>query len=189
MKKTTLFTRQQQQALTILEREGVFRMQPLWIQKKYGDIAAYYMKNYDWLAYESARRVPRPAGVSYPIWCSVDEAYMLRESPGEVVFELAIPEEQIIYFDSAKWDMVLNHMYIPLDPADEKAFYAELKERGVRNPYTLLDDAESRFYPDLVRRIRASWDRVFDIKDWNMFTVQANIWEFTADDIVDVRGR
>ena len=187
MKMKTLFTRQQEQALTILERDGVFRIQPEWIQRKYGDIASYFMKNYDWLAWESARRVPRPAGVTYPIWCSVDEGYMLREAPGEVVFQLSIPEDQVIFFDSSRWDMVLNHMYIPRDPADEAAFYQELSARGIRNPFTLLDDAESRFHPDLVRRIRDSWSRVFMITDWNMFTVQANIWEFSRDHIVEIR--
>lgn len=186
MKKVTLFTRQQENALKILEDDGVFRIKPEWIRRKYGDISDHFIKKYDWLSYESSKRVPRPEGVSYHIWCSIDEAYRLPESPGEVIFELSIDEDKIIYFDSLKWDMILNHMYIPADPADEKAFYEELKLRGIRNPYTLIDDPEGRFHPDLVRRIRNSWQRVFDIKSWTMFSVQANIWEFRPQDVVSV---
>ncbi len=187
MENAIIFTRQNESALKILEQEGVFRIRPEWIRHKYGDISAHFMKNYDWLSHESAKRVPRPKGVSYPIWCSVDEGYMLREVPGEVVFKLNMPKDQIVYFDSTKWDLILNHMYVPTDPEDEKAFYDELKRRGIKNPFTLLDDAESRFYPDLVMKIRKSWERLFEIREWNMFTVQANIWEFTDDHIVEIR--
>lgn len=187
MDQTTLFTRQHENALRILDQEGVFRMKPEWIRQKYGDISAYFMKNYDWLSQASARRIPRPPGVTYPIWCSVDEGYMLRETPGEIVLKLSIPTSQILYFDSARWDLILNHMYVPADPEDEAAFYRELKLRGIRNPFTLLDDPVSRFHPDLVRRIHDSWERVFEIKEWNKFLVQANIWEFNTSHIVEVR--
>lgn len=187
MEKVVLFTRQHENALRILEETGVFRMKPEWIQKKYGSISDYYMKVYDWLVMESARRVPRPPGVSYPVWCSVDEGYMLREVQGEVVFKLQIDAGKIIYFDSPKWDMILNHMYLPKDDEDEQKFLKELTSRGITNQFTLFDHSQGRFYPDLQRRITESWHRVFQIKDWNMFTVQANIWEFCPADILEIR--
>ena len=39
MEKVVLFTRQHENALRILEETGVFRMEPEWIQKKYGSIS------------------------------------------------------------------------------------------------------------------------------------------------------
>ena len=187
MEKVILFTRQHENALRILDETGVFRIKPEWIKKKYDDISDHYMKLYDWLAMESARRVPKPPGVTYQIWCSVDEEYMLRESPGEIIFKLSIDKDKVIYFDSAKWDMILNHMYLPEDAEDEKKFYEELHSRGITNQFKLYDHEQARFYPDFKRRITDSWQRVFDIKDWNNFTVQANIWEFHTEDILEIR--
>nr|WP_242862846.1 DUF3841 domain-containing protein [Clostridium sp. C105KSO13] len=34
----------------------------------------------------------------------------LRPIPGTVVYVLDVPKEQIIYFDSGKWDYVHNHI-------------------------------------------------------------------------------
>ena len=187
MEKVTIFTRQNENAIRILDEEGVFRMKPEWIKKKYGDISDYFMKAYDWLSMESARRVPKPPGVSYPVWCSVDEGYMLRQVPGEVVFKLNIDKDKVIYFDSPKWDMILNHMYIPLDAQDEEKFYEELRRRGIPSQFNLYDHNQGHYYPDLLRKIRDSWQRLFEIKEWNMFTVQANIWEFHPEDVVEIR--
>lgn len=188
METVTLFTRQHDNALRILKEDGVFRMKPEWIRRKYGDISEYYMKAYDWLALASARRVPRPPGVTYPIWCSVDEGYMLREIPGETVFKLSLDKSRVIYFDSPKWDMILNYMYLPRDPADEAAFLEKLRQRGILNPFSLYDPSQARFYPELQRLIVDSWQRVFEISDWNKFTVQANIWEIRPEDVVEIRS-
>lgn len=186
MKKKTLFTRQNADALDILEKEGVFRIRPQWIRQKYGDISDHFVKAYDWLSYESAKRVPRPAGAEYPIWCNISEDYMLRVVPGEVVFTLNIAEDQILYFDTVKWDMILNQMYLPENEEDEAAFLNELKERGIPNQFVLLTPNVSRFHPDLVKKVRDSWTRLFTIDDWNMFKVQANIWEFRQEDILSI---
>lgn len=42
MEKVTIFTRQNENAIRILDEEGVFRMKPEWIKKKYGDISDYF---------------------------------------------------------------------------------------------------------------------------------------------------
>lgn len=186
MEKVTIFTRQHEKALQILDEDGVFRMKPEWIRRKYGSISDYYMKTYDWLTMESARRVPKPPGVSYPIWCSVDEGYMLRGVPGEVVFKLSIVKDKVIYFDSPKWDMILNHMYLPKDAEDEQRYFEELKRKGIANQFNLYDHSQARFYPDIQKKIIDSWQRLFEIKEWNMFTVQANIWEFRPENVIEI---
>lgn len=186
MEKVTLFTRQHHDAKKILEKNGVFRMKPEWIMRKYGDISDHYMKSYDWLTHASAKRVPKPAGVTYPIWCNISEDYMLRAAPGESIFKLSINKDRIIYFESAKWDLVLNQMYIPIDAEDRKAFQEELHKRGIANEFVLFSRDVARFHPDLINRVRTSWDRVFSIQDWNIFNVQANIWEFRAEDVQEI---
>ena len=37
------------------------------------------------------------------------------------------------------------------------------------------------YFPDLDQEIIASWDRIFDIDEWDEFKVQANIWEIKED--------
>lgn len=187
MEKKIIYTRQHANALNILNKEGVFRVRPQWIQQKYGDISDHFLKSYDWLSAESAKRIPRPAGVSYPIWCNISEDYMLREVPGEVVFKLSIDADKILYFDSLKWDMILNEMYLPADPEDDAAFLEELARRGIANQFVLLSPSVARFHPDLVKRVRESWKRLFTIDDWDGMKVQANIWEFYPEDILALK--
>lgn len=186
MEKVTLYTRQNQDAKKILEKDGVFRMKPEWIMRKYGDISDHYMKSYDWLTHASAKRVPKPAGVTYPIWCNISEEYMLRPAPGETTFKLSIDKDKIIYFDSTRWDLVLNQMYIPKDAEDRRTFHEELHKRGLANEFVLFGRDVGRFHPDLINRVRMSWDRVFTIENWNIFNVQANIWEIHAGDIEEI---
>lgn len=186
MEKVTLFTRQHNDAKKILMTDGVFRMKPEWILKKYGDISDHYMKCYDWLTYASAKRVPKPSGVSYPIWCNISEDYRLRPAPGESIFKLSVDKEKIIYFDSLKWDFILNQMYLAESTEDKEAFDEQLRKRGIANEFVLFSRDVARFHPDLIQKVRASWDRVFTIDEWNIFTVQANIWEFHAEDILEI---
>lgn len=187
MEKITLFTRQHQDARKILEQDGVFRMKPEWIMRKYGDISDHFMKSYDWLTHASAKRVPKPQGVTYPIWCNISEEYMLRAAPGESIFKLSISKDKIIYFDTLKWDYILNQMYIPIDEADRKDFQEELNKRGLANEFVLFSRDVARFYPNMVNRVKASWDRLFLIEDWNIFSVQANIWEIHLEDVLDIQ--
>lgn len=186
MDKVTLWTRQDERMLSILEQEGVFRVQRRFVEEKNDTLVDYYLPLYDHFIRMAEKRVPRPAQQGYPIWCSIDEHYMLRGIAGHVLLELSIDAERIIYFDSLKWDMVLNHMYIPGDAEDDKRFKQELKERGIRDSFTLLDDYHRRFYPDLAQRVIDSWERIFTIDEWNLFTVQANIWEIYPQDIVKI---
>lgn len=186
MEKVTLWTRQDERMLSILEKEGVFRVERRFVEEKNDSLIDYYLPLYDHFIRMAEKRVKRPSGKGYPIWCSIDEAYMLRGIAGHVLLELSVDKSRIIYFDSPKWDMVLNHMYIPSDEQDEKAFKQELKARGIPDSFTLLDDHHRRFYPDLAQRVIESWERIFTIEHWDRFTVQANLWEIWPEDIVKI---
>lgn len=185
--KVFLWTRQDERMLNDLEKQGVFYVKKSYIEAKNEQLSSYYLPLYDWFVKAASKRIPHPVEHSgYPIWCSISEEYMLRGIAGNILLQLAIDPKRIIYFDSPKWDMVLNHMYIPKDENDAKAFDELLKNRGVKNSFCLLDDSHARFYPDLRRKLIDSWERIFEINEWNIFFVQANIWEIRPEDILSI---
>lgn len=169
-----------------LERQGVFFVKRKYIEEKNEDLSEYFLSLYDWFVRSAARRVPQPEHKGYPIWCSISEDYMLRGVAGNVLLKLAVDRNRIVYFDSARWDMVLNHMYIPENEEDQKKFNEILKNRGIRNSFSLMDEHHRKFYPDLADQVVRSWERIFEIKEWNIFYVQANIWEIRPEDIVSI---
>ncbi len=188
MAKVTLWTRQDKRFLNAIEKNGVFHAKKEYIEEKNQELTPYFLKLYDWFVAEASKRVPRPRQAQYPIWCSVNSEYMLRGAHGNILIELCIDEERIVYFDSPKWDLVLNHSYIGKDAEDQKRFEEELESRGVTNSFALLDEYHQRFYPDLAQKVMNSWVRIFDVdpKDENIFAVQANIWEIFPQDIVRI---
>lgn len=189
MAKVKLWTRQDVRFLDAIKKEGVFHAKKEYIEEKNQELSSYFLKLYDWFVAEASKRVPRPAGAQYPIWCSVNSEYMLRGAHGNILIELSIDEERIVYFDSPKWDLVLNHNYIAKDAEDQRRFEAELDRRGIRNSFALLDEFHQKFYPDLAQKVMRSWERIFDVDkdDENIFAVQANIWTIYPEDIVEIR--
>ena len=189
MAKVTLWTRQDERFLEAMQKDGVFHTKREYIEEKNQELTPYFIKLYDWFVTEASKRVPRPDGALYPIWCSVNSEYMLRGAHGNILIKLSVDEDRIIYFDSPKWDLVINHYYIAKDYDDQKTFEKELKNRGITNSFALLDEHHRKFYPDLVQKVMSSWSRIFDVdKDSpNIFEVQANIWEIFPEDIVEIR--
>ena len=41
-------------------------------------------------------------------------------------------------------------------------------------------------YPDEAKRVIDSWERTFDINDWNVFEIQANLWKIKKEWVKDV---
>lgn len=188
MAKVSLWTRQDLRFLEVLKNEGVFRVKKQYIEEKNEELAPYFLMLYHWFVQEASKIVPKPEKVQYPIWCSVHSDYMLRGAHGNVVIELSIDEQRVVYFDSAKWDLVLNHHYIAQDEQDQQLFDSELLKRGIANNFLLLDEHYRKFYPDLAQKVMNSWTRIFDVdkNNSNIFAVQANIWEIYPQDIVQI---
>lgn len=188
MEKVTLWTRQDQRFLDVIEKEGVFHTKREYIIEKNDTLSDYYLTLYDWFVAEADRRVPRPEGAQYPIWCSISDEYMLRGAHGNVLLELSIDKDKILYFNSLKWDLVLNHTYIAKDKEDAERFAQKLSDHGIRNSFSFLSDVNQRFYPELTREVKESWKRIFDVdlERMDAFEIQANIWEIRREDIVSV---
>jgi len=88
MDKVTLWTRQDIRSLDDLERKGVIRITRKHLEEKFDVISDHIIFLYNWFVNEAEKRVPRPEGVEFFIWCSISEEYMLRPTLNEIVYVL-----------------------------------------------------------------------------------------------------
>lgn len=184
--KVTLWTRQNIKSLDDLKNNGVIRINKEHLEEKFELISDYVIDLYKWFVNSADKIVPKPEGVEFPVWCSISEEYMLRPIEGEVVYVLEVDRSEIIYFDSMKWDYVLNHLYIPKDKKDAEEYEKDLKRKGIKNSYSFIDKKTAHFYPAERKKVMDSWMRVFETDQWDMFRIQANIWEIREANIKDI---
>ncbi|WP_312698791.1 DUF3841 domain-containing protein [Sedimentibacter sp.] len=181
-----LWTRQHIKSLDELKEYGVIRIKREHLNMKFEEISDYVANLYSWFVEQAEKKVPRPEGVEFPVWCSVSEENMMRPIDDEVVFVIEVNENDIIYFDGAKWDYVLNHHYVPKDEKDEMEYAEDIAKKGFANTFSFLDDKTSHLYPEEKKRVMESWHRIFDIDKWDIFRVQANIWEIRPEMIKEI---
>jgi hypothetical protein len=184
--KVTLWTRQDIKSLENLKKQGVHRNKKEYIVQQFDDMAEHYINAYMWFVNSASKIVSKPQGVTFPTWCSISEKNMLRPIKNTVVYVLEVDKSEIIYFDGAKWDYVLNHHYIPKDIEDGKLYAQDMKNRGFKDTYSFIEGKLSHLYPLEKRQVMDSWMRIFEVEDINAFSVQANIWEIREDMIVDI---
>ena len=182
--RVPLWTRQDCSSLEHLAQVGRYRADAASMADWYGEIADHYMELYRWFVRTAARRIPPPPGVEFPVWCSISSEYCLRAIPGTVVYELSVDPAEMLLFDGGKWDMVLNHRYVPADAADAAAYERELKEKGFPAGTTFVDPMMARRWPMERDRVVASWERIFTVESPSIFTLQANLWEIRPDQLV-----
>ena len=185
-KKVILWTRQDIQSLKNLKEHGVHRIKKEYITKQFDDMADHYIQAYLWFVGVASKIVSKPLDVTFPIWCSISDKNMLRPIENTVVYVLEIDISEVIYFDGGKWDYVLNHHYIPKDMEDAKLYVQDMKKKGFKDTFSFIDGKLSHFYPLEKRQVIESWMRIFEIEDFNIFSVQANIWEIREEMIKDI---
>ena len=186
--KTILFTCQDKRSLGILEKTGLFLNKRVYIEEHFAGISQLMLKAYDWFIKESSKRIKKPDYADYHIWCSVSAKSCMRPEEGEAAYVLEVPNEEILYFSGLKWDYVLNLHYVPKDEADLAAYEEDIRRRGFKNSYEFINGRYARMFPDEERRITDSWLRIFDIDEWNIFEVQANIWQIKREWVKHVIG-
>lgn len=184
--KVKLWTRQDIRSLDQLKENGVIRITESHLREKFEDISDYILELYGWFNKQVEKKIPKPEGVEFPVWCSISEDNMLRPTPDSVVYVLEVEKSKIIYFDGRKWDYVLNHLYIPKDKKDEENYNKELEEKGFKHGFSFIDRKITHFYPEERKKVMDSWTRVFEIDHWNIFEVQANIWEIKEEMIKEI---
>jgi len=157
--KISVWTRQDEKILEILEREGRHITKKEYIEEKMEDCSGVYLDVYSWYTEKAKSIVPKPPDVKYPIWVSLREDHMLQPVPGTVILELLVDRDSVITIDSEKWDRVVNYWYVPLSLKDEEDYDKKLKNYGIANNSKVY---LSNFYPHLKKEVIKSWDRLFD---------------------------
>ncbi|MGF7108135.1 DUF3841 domain-containing protein [Treponema pedis] len=184
--RTLLFTRQDKRSLDILKQNGEFINKKEYIQERLEDIAPYILKCYDWFVNESSKRVQKPDYVGYQIWCSVSPKNCLYPTENEIVYILEVPDSEILYFNGLKWDYILNLHYVPETAEDLRLYEQDIKNKGFKNSFEFINGRYAKLYPEEEKRVINSWSRIFDIENWNIFEVQANIWRIKSEWIKDI---
>lgn len=184
--KKTIWTRQNIKSLDDLKNNGVYRVKREYIEEQFRDIAPFYMNLYRWFVHAAKFRMTVPEGVEFPIWCSVSLEGMLNPIEDTICYKLEVDSSEIIYFDGNKWDHVLNHWYIPKDKNDSEKYDERIKKMGLQVGTSFIQGKYANFYPAEKKIVVDSWQRIFDIDNWNMYTTQANIWEIRPEMIKDI---
>lgn len=139
---------------------------------------------YRWLVSNSPNADSRPADVTYPVWVSFQSSATMLADENEVILELLIDEEMITHVNIAKWGMILNYSYIPLDEADADAHQELLKLYGTGDARAVM----TPFYPELKQKIISSWQRLFDSRVMPGNDLSYGIiWEVKKEWVTDVK--
>lgn len=177
-----LYTKQHKNSYYELKNKGRITNKEIYVRLHMMDIADYFSDKYGRFVQMAEKRVKRPEGVEYPIWCSVSRDNCLKPDENSLVYCLKVPHDQVIYFSAIKWDYVLNNLYIGSDKADEEAFNYRLEQvLGVPSKFSMLHGKYKGLFPREEKLIEESWERIFDLDDFNEFTIQANLWEIKEE--------
>lgn len=181
MEYVNLYTRQHENSLYELKNKGIIQNKRLYVSLHMRDISDFFLEKYDYFVKMASKRVPKPNDISYPIWCSVSKGNCLKPIEKEVVYAITVPKDEVIYFDGAKWDLVLNNQYVPLDKDDAKRFEKILYSKGLDDSFNIFDRKYDEMFDDIKEEIVASWERIFEITDRSEFVVQANLWQIKEE--------
>lgn len=155
---------------------------------------------YAWMIDQMAQRIgPPPEPGGYPIWawhwyygkrrpkpdlrCG---GHLGKGEPG-VRIEFEAKTDEVLLSDFEAWHAPLNNCYRAASSEDAEAYRAELAARG-------LDIGNRDSDPEIVARVRKSWERIFDldhhVAEWTRPPderyVQACLWEVRLDRVRDV---
>jgi len=185
MEKITVWTRQDKKILKSFN-DGIYRCKEDYINQKMENFSDYYKKLYQWYSKKAKAIVEKPDdSIKYPIWVSIDEDMQLQPNEDSVIIKLSIPKEKIVITDIEKWGYVVNFLYLPKDEADYKEHQETLKKYQINDPTALIMGDLGNFYPQLKRKVKKSWDRLFD--DYRISDIrQGTIWQIREEDIVEI---
>lgn len=184
--KYKVWTRQHKNVLDEIENKGVYRVKERYIRKKLDDCADIYLDVYNWLRNETAKRMEIPDNAKYPVWLTVEKDLKLPMADGFVFFELEVPGDKIMIFDMAKWDYIVNYLYLPKNKEDRKRFKKKLAKYNINVESNIY---LQNFYPLLKKEITSSWQRLFD-DDIKLSDQKVGIsWELREDWVIDYEKR
>jgi hypothetical protein len=183
MEKVKLWTTQDGRVLKEIEEKGVYRAKLGSIVQKYDTCSDIYLNVYRWFSKAADSVVPRPQGVEFPVWAAFEKEFSFGLIEGQVRLELEVDRENVIIFDSGKWDYILNYWYIPADSRDKEEYDRKLESLGIKNRSLIC---MTNFYPTLKREVESSWHRLFDPSISISGLDQAVLWEIRPEWIKNI---
>ena len=183
--KVKLWTRQHEKALAELEETGVYQAKKRYVRNRMGDHADVYLDVYRWFRRQSEGLIDQPEKAEVPIWLatSPEQTPPIREGIDSVIFELEVPQEDVIIMDTVKWDHIVNYWYIPKDKADAKKHQEQLDKYNIKSESSIYRED---FYPQLKQKIIDSWDRLFDSSIQLSDETQAALWQIKEEWVTKV---
>jgi len=181
--KLKVWTAQANVVIDTIEEKGIYHVKRDFILKKYQEISKLFLEPYDWFIRRAASIVSPPPGAEYSIWVYCDPIMISNYAPGDYIIEAEVPRDQMILFDQAKWQRILNHSYISVDPQDEERFKRAVRKQGLQHESKALT---TNFYPILKREIMNSWDRLFDDSIKLSEDKMAALWEIRKEWITNI---
>ena len=181
-----MWTRQAPEVWEELQKKGYYHVKKEYIQLKNDTLTDYYLKLYEWYTKEARKHMAIPETLEYPIWLSMDKAYMLQPVEDTVILEVEIPRSEYIICNMDNWGYRVNYWYIPLDEKDHNKHGEELERYGIKGEDDLILTAKGNFYPALRRKIIDSWERVFTIPPKRPADAAATVWELKYEWVKEV---
>lgn len=183
MEKVTVWTKQNENVLRILERDGRYTAKREYIEIDMGEHAYLVLEAYDWLVKHTPAAKDRPADAEYPVWVSPKKEATMLPSAGCVILELTLDPSIITMLNIMKWGSILDYSYIPAGKEDAARHKKLLEEYRVSDTKAYM----SQFYPDIKREIIKSWDRLFDDSvDLGNSDCYGNIWEIRKEWVTNI---
>ena len=174
-------TRQDPQVLETLRTAGTYTVREDYVRQKYTTITDHYAKLYRMLTVMARKYIEIPDGLLYPVWLSPEGTDAIPESEDDVFLRLDIPDGNYILANDEVWDHMINHIYFPLDKADELAHEEELARYGIASPSSLVGGSAGNFYPLLKQKVLKSWERVFTVKPSDSTRIVGLCWELRSE--------
>jgi hypothetical protein len=157
---------------------------------------------YRWMVKQMEARLGQPSAANQmPVWAWYQWNGIRRPKPdlrarghlppgtAGIRIELEVPSARVLLSDFDLWHYALNYWYLPGSLAEERAFDANLKARG-------LCDYQMKPLPDRAAHeiIEHSWERMFDLRWTNRAvtrkraekSIQAVLWGLWLDDVIKV---
>jgi hypothetical protein len=153
-----VWTKQHVKVLELLKRNGSFFARRKFVQNDLGSDAEIMALVYDELVKNHPQLNKKPFKAEVPVWVSFSYEATMKPSQDFVILNLEIPDSEITRVNIAKWGMMLNYSYIPLNKADEARHRELVKKCGVDDTRAVM----TQFYPELKSEIVESWSRLFD---------------------------
>lgn len=181
-----VYTRQDERILEALNQKGFYYCKESYINEKMENFSSYYKGLYQWYSQHMEKRISKPLKeIKFPIWVSPDKDFQLQPVKGQVILKLSIDSERVLITDMEKWGYIVNHFYLPYDEADYKKHQQTIKKYGISDPTDLINGDLGNFYPLLKKKVKKSWERLFDAYNLSS-SRQGTIWMIKQSDILEI---